>query len=77
MLWLSWQTGIDCFIFQLKSLESKTPFTKRKVLQTIAELFDPLGWLAPVVVTATICMQSLWLPKLGWDDPLPETEAQK
>ena len=41
------------------------------MLASVAKFFDPLGWLAPVIVTAKIFMQRLWLAKLGWDDTLP------
>ena len=37
----------------------------------IAKMFYPIGWLAPVIVTAKKFMQSLWLLKCGWNDVLP------
>ena len=45
--------------------------TKRSILSQTAKLFDPLGLLGPVVVSAKIMIQSLWKSKLGWDDPIP------
>ena len=45
--------------------------TKRSILSKISSLFDPLGWLAPITVTATVLMQDLWLQKCDWDSPLP------
>ena len=43
----------------------------------IARLFDPAGWLAPIVVVAKIIMQELWLLKMSWDDWIPcEMEAR-
>ncbi|XP_063912654.1 uncharacterized protein LOC135129432 [Zophobas morio] len=45
--------------------------TKRGVLSTIAQIFDPLGLVAPVTVTAKIIMQKLWSLKLNWDESLP------
>ena len=50
-------------------LSSMTP-TKRVVLSEIARLFDPLGWLAPVIELPKLSMQDLWLLKLEWDTPL-------
>ena len=41
------------------------------VLSTIAQLFDPLGLVAPVVVTAKVILQQLWTLRLDWDDRLP------
>jgi len=45
--------------------------SKRKVLSTIATIYDPLGLIGPVIVTAKIIMQRLWQHKLEWDDVLP------
>ncbi|XP_062123020.1 uncharacterized protein LOC133836507 [Drosophila sulfurigaster albostrigata] len=50
---------------------SKPFFSKREVLSQIAKLFDPAGWLAPVVIWAKIFMQEIWKQEIGWDDSLP------
>jgi hypothetical protein len=47
------------------------PLTRRKILSDIAKLFDPIGWLAPVVITAKIMMQDLCKLDIGWDDAVP------
>lgn len=39
-------------------------------------MFDPIGWLAPAIVKLKIFFQQLWLLELGWDDKLPDQEAQ-
>ncbi|XP_043496480.1 uncharacterized protein LOC122520485 [Polistes fuscatus] len=44
--------------------------TKRIILSEVAQLFDPLGLLSPVVIKAKILMQRLWLEKVSWDDHL-------
>lgn len=44
--------------------------TTRVVLSQIAQIFDPLGFISPVLVVAKILMQIIWLSKLGWDDEL-------
>ncbi|XP_064554390.1 uncharacterized protein LOC135439586 [Drosophila montana] len=56
---------------------SQPSLTKREVLSQIAKLFDPAGWLAPVIVRAKIFMQEIWLQELGWDDSLPEDLVQR
>lgn len=58
-------------MFQV-TLPEITSFTKRNFLSEIAKLFDPLGLLAPVVITYKILFQRLWLLNLSWDDYLPE-----
>ncbi|XP_075150557.1 uncharacterized protein LOC142224660 [Haematobia irritans] len=42
-----------------------------------AQLFDPVGWLGPVIIVAKIIIQQVWLDKIGWDESLPlQTERQ-
>ncbi|XP_077275741.1 uncharacterized protein LOC143904736 [Temnothorax americanus] len=73
-LGLQWHPCLDSFSFATKT-SLVTSFTKRAVLSLTARLFDPLGWLAPVVVSAKILFQATWLRGLDWDDPLSETDA--
>lgn len=51
--------------------------TKRSVLSHVAQLFDPLGWIALVVARGKILIQGLWSSKLEWDDALPEEFASR
>ncbi|XP_021959562.1 uncharacterized protein LOC110855462 [Folsomia candida] len=70
-LGIYWNTKSDQFFFRISPQPPRTaPLTKRIVLQEIARLYDPSGWLAPIVITAKIFMQSLWKVQQGWDDPL-------
>ena len=46
--------------------------TKREVLQDLSKVFDPLGFIAPVLIRAKLLMQQLWKCKLAWDEPLNE-----
>ena len=72
ILGIAWHTTHDCFMFHLENITLENPVTKRTILPRIARLFDPLGWLGPLIVQAKILMQSLWLLKVDWDDTLPE-----
>ncbi|XP_029166205.1 uncharacterized protein LOC114937011 [Nylanderia fulva] len=38
--------------------------TKRTILSTVAKLFDPTGWAAPVIIGAKILIQDLWMAGL-------------
>ena len=46
----------------------KDNFTKREVLSIIAKLFDPAGWLGPIIVLAKMLMQEIWSEKTDWDE---------
>lgn len=71
VLGVSWNREIDCFEYTVNLPESKQPVTKRiTILSEIAKLYDPLGWIAPVVVVAKMIMQKLWKTGLEWDEPI-------
>ncbi|XP_018394546.1 PREDICTED: uncharacterized protein LOC108773284, partial [Cyphomyrmex costatus] len=76
VLGVTWLPATDTFQFSVE-VTTSIPDSKRKILSTIAKLFDPLGWLAPVIITAKIIMQQLWATKCSWDDPIPPPLMQK
>ncbi|XP_015377537.1 PREDICTED: uncharacterized protein LOC107171796 [Diuraphis noxia] len=45
--------------------------TKRTLLSSLNSIFDPLGFLAPVLVKVKVFLQLLWQMKINWDSPLP------
>lgn len=50
--------------------------TKRTVLSQAVQLFDPVGWLALVVVCAKIFFQSTWLQGLDCDFPFDLADVE-
>ncbi|XP_063979913.1 uncharacterized protein LOC135163937 [Diachasmimorpha longicaudata] len=76
ILGVSWHPGTDSFTFSIARPETNS-ISKRIILSETAQLFDPLGFLAPVVVRAKILLQALWIEKLGWDDPVSPTTAHR
>ena len=47
--------------------------TKRRVLNFVAKIFHPLGFIIPVTYHGKVFLQELWrIDKLSWDCPLPE-----
>ncbi|KMQ85843.1 integrase core domain protein [Lasius niger] len=73
-LGLLWNPEKDYFSFASKTPQDRA-VTKRSILSQTAQLFDPLGWLAPTIIYAKITIQSTWLLGLDWDDPLLERET--
>lgn len=67
-----WNTTADEYHFVVKLTEQPRKLTKRELLSDISKLFDPIGFLAPIVILAEILFQSLWLKGLDWDDHLPD-----
>ncbi|XP_073820654.1 uncharacterized protein [Musca autumnalis] len=69
-LGIRWNISGDFFSFMPPEMENRNVYTKREVLSTIAKLFDPCGWLAPIIIVAKLVMQQIWLDKIDWDDTL-------
>ncbi|XP_076659893.1 uncharacterized protein LOC143363181 [Halictus rubicundus] len=74
VLGIRWCPSSDCFQVSAATSIRRDRHTKRAVLSGTAQLFDPLGWVAPVTIVAKVLMQSLWLLKIDWDSPLPDKE---
>jgi len=50
--------------------------TRRQYYSQVQSLFDPVGFLAPVLLTAKILLRKTWeeeCQKFRWDDPLPSS----
>ena len=67
-LGVKWQAEEDVFKFQVKLPSNAN--TKRGFLKNLASLFDPLGFVLPVIIIGRILFQKMWLLGAGWDDPL-------
>ncbi|XP_050684778.1 uncharacterized protein LOC126979511 isoform X3 [Leptidea sinapis] len=70
-LGLNWKLFNDTFSFTI-NLKHTDIISKRHILSTIAQIFDPLGLVAPCIVESKIIMQQLWLAKCTWDEPVSE-----
>ncbi|XP_076382766.1 uncharacterized protein LOC143260626 [Megalopta genalis] len=70
-----WNPSSDSVTYAVNSF-SETRLTKRIVLSQIAQLFDPLGLLGPVIIRAKIIMQDIWKSKVTWDQPIPQDIAE-
>jgi len=70
-LGVMWNISTDSFSFKLKRSDSKQT-TMSSVLSQIASIYDPIGWLGPVIITAKLFMKKLWTRQLKWNCKLPE-----
>lgn len=69
-LGIFWDQTDDFFRYKV-NFDVNGPPTKRNILSQIAKLFDPLGWLSPIIICGKILMQKLWLAGVDWDTPIP------
>ena len=71
LLWMSTSDMLSVKGPGLSSTSDDASWTKRMVLSELARLFDPMGWVAPVLVRGKILMQNLWLAGVDWDERIP------
>ncbi|XP_062704435.1 uncharacterized protein LOC134286779 [Aedes albopictus] len=73
-LGMLWDPHNDEFRFfaGVFDVDTTKPVTKRFVLSQISKLFDPIGFVAPVIVLFKVLMQTIWARKLDWNTPLPD-----
>lgn len=74
-LGVQWCVQSDSFTFKIMLRDR--PLTRRGILSTVSSIYDPLGFLAPVVLSAKRILQDLCRRQLGWDDALPLIVAQE
>nr|XP_012153201.1 PREDICTED: uncharacterized protein LOC105664204 [Megachile rotundata] len=70
VLGIFWNPDSDALKYRVR-VQNEPRCSKRTILSLISRLFDPLGLVAPVIITAKILMQKLWAIKCGWDEQLP------
>ncbi|CAB0018567.1 unnamed protein product, partial [Nesidiocoris tenuis] len=69
ILGVVWHPGSDQFSYRIAL--SEVASTKRAILSQVASIYDPMGWVSPVVFWAKSFLQELWLQGMDWDTPLP------
>lgn len=73
---LQWCPSKDCFSYRVNLSNSKA-CTKRRILSDASRIFDPLGFISPVIIAVKILFQELWRKKLNWDEEIPEELASQ
>lgn len=74
-LGVEWNIEDDAFQFTPQIKEKKP--TKRGILSSISSLYDPLGFVAPIILSAKLILQELCRKRVGWDDVIDESAAQR
>lgn len=73
---IKWNAITDTFSYSYTLIAQSAKITKRQILSSVAKLFDPAGWLSPLVIRAKILMQQLWLEGLDWDEDISSESLQ-
>ena len=80
VLGTTWDVAADRFEFDLTKFgaaQESDVITKRVILSMLAKLFDPLGLVSPITVSAKVLFQELCTGKLGWDEEIPLQQGEK
>ena len=84
VLGLHWDPNSDQFTFKAKFhkvkeevMQGKRTPTKREILQVTMSVYDPLGFVANILIFIKILLQDLWINKLYWDEQITKNFAVK
>ena len=69
--------SIESDSFQFKIVIKEHPLTRRGVLSSVCSMYDPLGFIAPIVLPGKQILQQLCANNADWDDPLPDAVGTK
>ncbi|XP_075155440.1 uncharacterized protein LOC142228802 [Haematobia irritans] len=76
-LGIQWNALTDCFSYKAEPIALVDSLTKRKMLCLASKLFDPAGWVTPIIVQVKILLQQLWLEGTNWDECVKPHTLQK
>nr|CAD2178931.1 unnamed protein product [Meloidogyne enterolobii] len=76
VLGITWDVQSDEIYFELPTIKSNSPATRRTVLSVLAGIFDPLGLIGPCNLEAKKFFQKLWDESHGWDTELAIGESE-
>ncbi|XP_061711693.1 uncharacterized protein LOC133520989 [Cydia pomonella] len=75
-LGLGWYNKSDELFYHTRHESNPKPVTKRIILSTASQVFDPLGLLSPMIIIAKCLLQRLFLLKVDWDAAVPDDVTQ-
>lgn len=70
-LGIAWDPETDVLKYCINVNVNISEITKRTILSTISQIFDPLGLVGPAIIQAKLLIQALWKLDLGWDQDIP------
>ncbi|XP_072041448.1 uncharacterized protein [Amphiura filiformis] len=53
------------------------PPTRRGILSVVSAIYDPLGFVSPVILPAKRILQSLCELQVSWDEPIPDLQRKQ
>ena len=72
-----WNMIGDYFTFGDFEVNPSTRWTKAACLSQAHKVFDPLGFVCPLMLEARIFLQGLWVKEFGWEDSISQEEIDQ
>jgi hypothetical protein len=72
-----WDYNKDFLTYQVNLKYKNETATKILMLSVIAQLWDPLGLISPIIIKAKLILQKMWSLRLSWDERVPDELHQK
>ncbi|XP_055605041.1 uncharacterized protein LOC129753269 [Uranotaenia lowii] len=83
ILGMWWNTSDDCFTFKVprrceyELLHGTATPTKREVLRTLMQIYDPIGLLSNFLMYLKVLLQEIWRSGIDWDEHIEEQHLTK
>lgn len=68
-LGLQWCVQRDAFKFNITI--SDRAYTRRGILSMVSSIYNPIGFLCPLILPAKLLLQELCQQNVGWDETIP------
>ena len=72
---LNWDKWRDIFRVEIPTESHR--LTKRNILKTLASIYDPLGFISPVLLIGKILFRNLYDLRMPWDNEIPQEIENK
>lgn len=72
VLGLFWNLKQDKFFYKIREekIKANRIWTKRKILSKIGQMYDPNGFLGPIIMRKKMIIQDLWRDQHDWDQQI-------
>ena len=67
-----WNMNYYCIYTPVKESYEPEISTKRQILKRTASIFEPLGFLNPLLLNAKLLLRNLWKMDIEWDKPIKD-----
>ncbi len=74
-LGIQWSTETNMFTFKVQ-IQAKQS-TRRGIISVVSSIYDPLGFLVPVILPAKQLLRNLCTDKKGWDEEIQDDQEQR